>query len=63
MALPERERVIGPRRALVAVDGGLDLSTVPRWEADVENAARAARTIVLDLSDVDFIDSAGVHAL
>ena len=54
---------MGATRALVSVAGGLDLSTVTRWEADVENAATASRTIVLDLSEVDFIDSAGVHAL
>ena len=49
--------------ALVEVAGGLDLSTVARWEADVAKAAAASRTIVLDLSAVDFLDSAGVHGL
>ena len=49
--------------AVVEVTGGLDLSTVVRWEADVERAASSSRTLVLDLSGIDFLDSAGVHAL
>lgn len=61
MALDQRARVTTP--ALVEVAGGLDLSTVARWEADVAKAAAASRTIVLDLSEVDFLDSAGVHGL
>jgi anti-anti-sigma factor len=49
--------------ALVEVTGGLDLSTVVRWEAQVAKASSASRTIVLDLSRVEFLDSAGVHGL
>ena len=51
------------RPALVEIVGGLDLSTVVRWEAEVGRAASASRTIVLDLSRVEFVDSAGVHGL
>jgi anti-anti-sigma factor len=61
VALDRRARVTQP--ALVEVEGGLDLSTVARWEADVAKAAATSRTIVLDLSEVDFLDSAGVHGL
>ena len=49
--------------ALVQIVGGLDLSTVVRWEAEVGKAAAASRTVVLDLAGVDFVDSAGVHGL
>jgi anti-sigma B factor antagonist len=49
--------------AVVELDGPLDLATVSRWEADVETAAQATRLVVLDLTRVGFIDSAGVHAL
>jgi anti-anti-sigma factor len=48
---------------LVEIVGGLDLSTVLRWEAEVDKAASGSRTLVLDLSRVDFVDSAGVHGL
>ena len=48
---------------LVEIVGGLDLSTVLRWEAEVDKAASASRALVLDLSQVDFVDSAGVHGL
>ncbi len=48
---------------MVTVDGELDLGTISYWEALVERAATSASTVVLDLSGVTFIDSAGVHAL
>jgi anti-anti-sigma factor len=51
------------RPVLVDIDGGLDLSTVLRWEGEVAKAGTASRTVVLDLSRVDFVDSAGVHGL
>ena len=49
--------------AVVEVVGELDLSTVAHWEATVGRAARSAATVVLDVSQVEFLDSAGVHAL
>jgi anti-anti-sigma factor len=48
---------------VVEVVGELDLATVAHWEATVSRAARSAQTVVLDVSNVDFLDSAGVHAL
>lgn len=48
---------------MVTVNGQLDLGTINHWEALVERAATSAPTVVLDLSGVTFIDSAGVHAL
>jgi anti-anti-sigma factor len=49
--------------AVVEIDNGLDLATVARWEAEVAKAATRTRTVVLDLSGVDFVDSAGVHGI
>jgi anti-sigma B factor antagonist len=48
---------------VVEVVGELDLSTVAHWEATVGRAARSATTVILDVSRVEFLDSAGVHAL
>jgi anti-anti-sigma factor len=48
---------------VVEVVGELDLSTVAHWEATVGRAARNAELVVLDVSRVEFLDSAGVHAL
>jgi anti-anti-sigma factor len=48
---------------VVELTGPLDLATTSRWEADVARAARDSGTVVLDLTNVGFIDSAGVHAL
>ena len=48
---------------VVDVREELDLSTIPLWEHRVESAGRRSRSIVLDLTSVPFIDSAGVRAL
>jgi anti-anti-sigma factor len=48
---------------VVEVTGELDLSTVARWEEDVEAVGRRASLVVLDLSRVGFVDSAGVRTL
>jgi len=49
--------------AVVEVVGELDLATVAQWEARVEHAAASVRAVVLDLSELEFVDSAGVHSL
>jgi anti-anti-sigma factor len=49
--------------SVVAVRGELDLSTATRWEDDVERAVRDSPAVVLDLSMVGFVDSAGVRSL
>jgi anti-anti-sigma factor len=49
--------------SVVEVTGELDLSTVERWEKNVEAVGRDASFVVLDLSEVGFVDSAGVRSL
>jgi anti-anti-sigma factor len=49
--------------SVVTVEGELDVATAARWEYRVEAAGRQSRTVVLDLSSVRFIDSAGVRTL
>jgi anti-anti-sigma factor len=49
--------------SVVEVTGGLDLSTVARWEENVETVGRDSAVVVLDLSAVGFVDSAGVRTL
>jgi anti-sigma B factor antagonist len=49
--------------SVVAVTGELDLATAGQWEGDVEAAGRVSSAVVLDLSGVWFIDSAGVRKL
>ena len=48
---------------VVELNEPLDLSTIARWEHDVEAAGRKSHTVVLDLTSVPFIDSAGVRTL
>lgn len=57
------ERTTVSASRVVDVTGELDLSTVAHWEAEVEQAAERACTVVLDLTGLAFIDSAGVHSL
>jgi anti-sigma B factor antagonist len=48
----------------VAVSGEVDIATVPVLEAALDAAIRHSEgAFVLDLSDVDFIDSSGLHVL
>jgi len=48
----------------VAVRGELDIAAVPVLEAAFDAAVRESEgAFVLDLSDVDFIDSTGLHLL
>ena len=49
--------------SFVGVTGELDLSTTARWDEDVQAAARQAPAVVVDLSQVNFVDSAGMRTL
>ena len=49
--------------SIVEVTGELDLSTVARWEEDVKAVGRDSSTVVVDLSEVGFVDSAGMRTL
>jgi anti-anti-sigma factor len=49
--------------SVVAVTGELDVSTTAQWDEDVQAAARHSPAVVLDLSRVHFVDSAGVRTL
>ena len=53
----------GPVHTL-CLSGDLDLATTKRVEAELKRVeASDARTIVIDLSDLTFINSTGVHLL
>jgi anti-anti-sigma factor len=50
--------------AVVAVSGEVDLSTVPAFEAAIDDAlTRGPGALVIDLSGVDFLASAGLQTL
>jgi anti-anti-sigma factor len=58
-----RETKIGGARGL-AVEGDLDAASATRFTEHVEFAVWGTRgAFVLDLTDVAFLDSAGLHAL
>jgi anti-anti-sigma factor len=49
--------------AWVHVEGEVDLATSPQLLRTLGEAQREARLVVLDVREVTFIDSAGVHAI
>jgi anti-anti-sigma factor len=62
-ALSIREVRIGAR-AILAVSGDIDMATADRIRPAVAGAAESGATEVwLDLSDVRFADSSGMHAI
>ena len=46
---------------LIAVDGELDIATCERARPTIDDAIRAGRPLVLDLSGCPFIDSTGLR--
>jgi anti-sigma B factor antagonist len=49
--------------AWVQLAGELDLAAAPELEATLHDAGARAQVVVLDLRQLGFIDSAGVHAI
>src|ERR1019366_1707721 len=47
----------------VAVAGELDMATVPELDLTLRHAQADARVVALDLRELEFIDSSGVHLL
>jgi len=47
----------------VVVAGELDLQTSPELEATLDRELELADSVLLDLSQVQFIDSTGLHAI
>jgi anti-sigma B factor antagonist len=47
----------------VAVRGELDILTVPRLDRALRRAQSHADSIILDLRELDFVDSSGAHLL
>lgn len=53
----------GPDVALVRVSGELDIATVPQLKQTLRHAEDGALRVVLDLRELTFMDSSGVHAI
>jgi anti-sigma B factor antagonist len=56
-------RIGGWDAAWVQVAGELDLVTSPQFRQRLGEAQRALRLVVLDLRELGFIDSSGVHVI
>ena len=52
-----------PARVEIRVAGELDLATVPQLRQVVDAHARSGQTMVIDLREIEFIDSMGLAAL
>jgi anti-anti-sigma factor len=57
------ETVIEADRARVVPVGDLDLASVPIVEEQLDAAREARRLVVLDLRQVDFLDSSGLRLI
>ena len=53
----------GPGRTVVTLDGECDLAVRAELTAALLTAVSGAQTVVVDLAQVTFIDSTGVHGL
>lgn len=53
----------GARAAWISVAGELDLASAPQLRQTLREAQLDARVVVLDLRDLAFIDSSGVHVI
>ena len=72
--LPARTDVLPPPFACSSTDGGvnaawvrvtgeLDIATTPQLERTLRGPEAQAQLVVLDLTELTFIDSSGVHAI
>jgi anti-sigma B factor antagonist len=52
-----------PARVVIRLAGELDLATVPQLRQVLDAHARSGQTMVIDLRDIDFVDSMGLAAL
>ncbi len=67
MTTLERLRIetrTAPDRVVLELHGELDLSAAPLLAAEIERAENSERAaLVLDLEDLDFVDSAGLRVI
>ncbi|HWE58418.1 MAG TPA: STAS domain-containing protein [Solirubrobacteraceae bacterium] len=52
-----------PHGVRVSVSGELDVAVIERLQDRLASLARAGETVVLDLSELSFIDSSGVNVI
>lgn len=62
-ALFDVAEIHGPERVELHLTGELDLSSVKEFETAFDRVAREARMIVVDMSELEFIDSSGLRAM
>lgn len=59
-----REREIDPSTTVITLEGELHVSTAPEFSASLNEAIAGGKTaVVLDMTDVAFIDSTGLSVL
>lgn len=54
---------VGDRGGLVALAGELDLSTIPKLEGTLLDQVRTQPAVIVDLTQLAFIDSSGIGIL
>jgi anti-sigma B factor antagonist len=61
--LSVRIEPIGASASVISLSGELDLSTIPRVEKQLLQQVRSKTGVIVDLTDVTFIDSSGIGLL
>ena len=56
-------RYAAPSAVRVAVEGELDILTVPHLDRALRRAEGDAEAVILDLRELEFVDSSGAHLL
>jgi anti-sigma B factor antagonist len=54
---------VEPHGVRVGVSGELDVAVIDRLQQRLDSLARAGETVVLDLSELSFIDSSGLNVI
>lgn len=54
---------VEPDRTRLKLSGELDVAVIGRLQDRLDSLARAGESVVLDLSDLSFIDSSGLNVL
>src|SRR4051795_10114804 len=52
-----------PARVVIRLAGEIDLATVPQLRQVLDAHARSGQTMVIDLREIEFVDSMGLAAL
>lgn len=57
------EKNLNEKNLVVALEGRLDTTTAPRFEEELKNSLAGVTDLIIDLSKLEYISSAGLRVL